>query len=149
MSSFAEFKKFISNHIEADDDYTGGVEPEMVQRVEKELNVKLPESYKWFLENFGRGGSYGVEIYGVIQPNILEVVDETKERWARGMPKAYIVIENVDEFIYCIDTSSEKTNGEYPVIWYSFYPEEREKTHNSFHEFLLEELKEAKRNFEE
>ncbi|MGG3805163.1 SMI1/KNR4 family protein [Metabacillus fastidiosus] len=57
--------------------FTGGITEELVQEIEKELNVKLPESYKWFLSHYGYGGIGGVLIQGVGLDKSLQVVDIT------------------------------------------------------------------------
>lgn len=38
---------------------------EWVDKAEKALKIKLPEDYKWFLNNFGGGDICGEEIYSI------------------------------------------------------------------------------------
>lgn len=95
--------------------FTGGVDIEKVNYIEKELNVKLPDSYKWFLKTFGYGGIEGIEIIGYDRCTPPSVVVKTKEYREYGLPEKYVVIEDCDEFIYCLDTSKME-NNECPVI---------------------------------
>ncbi len=95
--------------------FTGGVGMEKVDYIEKELSVTLPDSYKWFLKTFGYGGIEGIEIIGYDKCTPPSVVVETKEYREYGLPEKYVVIEDCDEFIYCLDTSKME-NNECPVI---------------------------------
>jgi len=40
--------------------FAGGVNINITEEIEKDLNVILPESYKWFLKEFGHGGLAGL-----------------------------------------------------------------------------------------
>ncbi|MCM2604232.1 SMI1/KNR4 family protein [Rossellomorea marisflavi] len=53
------------------DDFTGGVDKKQVDNVQNTLQLKLPESYKWFLTNYGSGRLFGVDILGVAKSNKL------------------------------------------------------------------------------
>ena len=46
---------------------------EKINEIQESLNVKLPESYKWFLKNYGAGGIYGVDIldHGKVSPRVV------------------------------------------------------------------------------
>lgn len=95
--------------------FTGGVDTDKIYYIENELDVKLPNSYKWFLKTFGYGFIYGIEIlgYGKFTPPL--VVTKTLDYRKYGLPNEYVVIEDCDEFIYCLDTSKME-NNECPVI---------------------------------
>lgn len=85
--------------------------------MEKELNVKFPNSYKWFLKNFGQGGIYGIDILGSSDGILTNVIKETKRnRKYYKLKNEYVVIENCDEFVYCLETSN-MVNNECPVIF--------------------------------
>ncbi|WP_340452534.1 SMI1/KNR4 family protein [Peribacillus butanolivorans] len=73
---YSALQEFIKEYGE-DDDFTGGVSEDKVKETEQKLQVSLPESYKWFLRNYGYGGLFGVRIieYGFTGP---AVVDATK-----------------------------------------------------------------------
>ncbi len=61
--TYHEIEEFIKENAE-DDDFTGGISEEKIKEIQNRLNVKLPESYKWFLNKYGSGGIYGVNILG-------------------------------------------------------------------------------------
>ncbi|ETB70618.1 hypothetical protein A943_13985, partial [Bacillus sp. CPSM8] len=61
--NYSQVEQFIKENAE-DDDFTGGISIEKINEIQENLNVKLPESYKWFLKNYGSGGIYGVDILG-------------------------------------------------------------------------------------
>ncbi|WP_347343045.1 SMI1/KNR4 family protein [Peribacillus frigoritolerans] len=140
---YSALKEFIKQYGE-DDDFTGGVSEDKVKETEQKLQVSLPESYKWFLRNYGYGGLFGVEIigYGFTGP---AVVDATK-----GHQKYYdlidglVVIEDIDEFAYCLDINKMK-DGECPVIMWDNQEGYGVKLADNFLEYFIERLEEAKK----
>ena len=95
--------------------FTGGVSVEYIREIEKELNTRLPESYKWFLGNYGHGGINGVLIQGVGLDKSLQVVNTTLSLREYGLPRNLVVIESMDEYVYCLDTT-QMTNNDYPIV---------------------------------
>lgn len=95
--------------------FTGGVTVKLIKEIEKELNTQLPKSYKWFLSHYGYGGINGVFIQGVGLDNSLQVVNSTRNLREYGLPRNLVVIESMDEYVYCLDTS-QMTNNECPII---------------------------------
>ena len=97
--------------------FTGGVDTDKIYYIENELDVKLPNSYKWFLKTFGYGFIYGIEIlgYGKFTPPL--VVTKTLDYRKYGLPNEYVVIEDCDEFIYCLDTSKMENNVCPVISW--------------------------------
>ncbi|BCE06659.1 MAG: SMI1/KNR4 family protein [Bacillus sp. (in: Bacteria)] len=145
--TYSEIEHFINENAE-EDDFTGGVEEEIIIEIEKELQTTLPESYKWFLKNYGSGGMYGIEIEGSINKKAT-VVDRTKVyRDHFGLPKGIVVIEYVDEFSYCLDTNKMK-DRECPVILWANEAGYGRTVAQSFLEYFFERLKEKKENWEE
>jgi antitoxin YobK len=65
---------------------TGGVDDNRIIEVEKELNVILPESYKWFLREYGHGGVAGVTILGIGLSGVPSVVRFT-QRYRKLVPR--------------------------------------------------------------
>ncbi|MFE5426364.1 SMI1/KNR4 family protein [Peribacillus simplex] len=53
---YSALQEFIKQYGE-DDDFTGGVSEDKLKETEQKLQVPLPESYKWFLKNYGSDGS--------------------------------------------------------------------------------------------
>lgn len=144
----AELTDFIKKYMEPDD-FTGGVDERQIDYIQDTLELKLPESYKWFLNNYGSGGLYGVDILGVAKSNIATVVIETENYRDLGMKGKLIVIEDIDEYGYCLDTSNMK-NGECPVIaWNKQGGLDDYNTAENFYEFLSQRLSDAKEAWEE
>ena len=68
------------------------------------LSVTIPEQYVDFLRTYGHGGIGGIEIIGIGKTGNLLFVNVTRMYREYGLPKNLIVIENCDEWIYCIDS---------------------------------------------
>jgi hypothetical protein len=82
--------------VNSDDlDFTGGVDESKVKSIETNLNVNLPNSYKWFLHNFGMGGIFGVEILGFGKATPASVVTQTERYRKLGLPSDYVVISRL------------------------------------------------------
>ena len=69
------------------------VNENMIKEAEKKLKVRLPETYKRFLIEFGFGGLDGIEILGVAKNGRVVFVDTTLKLRELGMPQNLIVIE--------------------------------------------------------
>ncbi|MEK4066233.1 SMI1/KNR4 family protein [Peribacillus sp. FSL R5-0717] len=144
---YSALQEFIKQYGK-DNDFTGGVSEDKVKETEQKLLVSLPESYKWFLRNYGYGGLFGVEIigYGFTGP---AVVDATK-----GHQKYYdlinglVVIEDIDEFAYCLDTNKMK-DGECPVIMWDNQEGYGRTLAVNFLDYLIERLEWAKEDWDE
>lgn len=89
-----------------------------IKLAEKELHVTLPKQYVDFLACYGHGGIGGIEIIGIGKSGKLLFVEETKKYREYGLPGNYLVIENCDEWIYCIDCTTGKI-----VSWSNGYVE--------------------------
>ena len=48
-----------------ENDFYGKISEDDIKLVEKSLGIIFPESYKWFILNYGSGGICGVEILGI------------------------------------------------------------------------------------
>lgn len=127
---------------------TGGVDDNRIVEVEKELNVTLPESYKWFLREYGHGGIAGIDIIG-IGPKSVEppVVQLTKDYRKIGMPNSLVAIYNADEWVYCLETN-KMVNGECPVIDWDFRGESF-RHYDNFYLFLIDKLESALDDYED
>ncbi|WP_026679441.1 SMI1/KNR4 family protein [Fictibacillus gelatini] len=146
--NYIEVERFIQENAE-DDDFTGGISDEDILEIEKMLNVKLPESYKWFLRKYGSGGIYGVDILGLGKVGPPQVVSVTYDyRKYYGLIDGIIVIEYIDEFSYCLDTNKMK-DGECPVILWDNLEGYGRTVADNFLDFFLENLKESKENWED
>lgn len=116
-----------------DGDFIGEVpNDEIINVAEKELGLNLPDEYKWFIKNYGQGGIGGVQILGVSKVNKPMFRDVTVEYRNYGLPNNLIVIENCDEWLYCLDTDTEKV-----IAWDRIRGVLGER-YNTFLEFLAD-----------
>lgn len=143
-----ELARFINKHKELDD-FTGGVDKSKINFVQNELGVELPDSFKWFLTNYGSGGLFGVDILGVAKSNTPPVVVNTKRYRDLGLEKDLIVIENAGEYVYCLYTRKME-NNECPIIAWN-RPEglDNYNTATNFYEFLSQRFLDAKEAWDE
>ncbi|TCP19944.1 SUKH superfamily protein [Scopulibacillus darangshiensis] len=141
-------EKFINEHSESDD-FTGGVDQDKIEFIQNKLGAKLPKSYKWFLANYGSGGIFGVDILGFAKSNIASVVIETERYRKLGLESHLVVVENCDEYMYCLNTS-EMAGEECPVtVWDRHAGLDDFNEADNFYDFLFERLTEAKDNCDE
>lgn len=117
--------------------FTGGVEEEEIIKIEKELNLRLPESYKWFLLHYGYGGVGGTTIEGVVPNGILTVVEQTLYQRKQGLPEHLVVIQDSGEFVDCLDVSEIKDEDCSVVNWSMHDNDGVIKTTSSFFDYLL------------
>ncbi|UTL74485.1 SMI1/KNR4 family protein [Bacillus halotolerans] len=145
--NYHEIEEFIKENAE-DDDFTGGISEEKIREIQNRLNVKLPESYKWFLNKYGSGGIYGVNIlgHGKVSARVVTVTEEYRIHY--DLSDGIVVIEYVDEFSYCLDTNKME-NGECPVIVWANEAGHGDTVADNFLQFLMKDLEEAKENWEE
>ncbi|WP_339218452.1 SMI1/KNR4 family protein [Paenibacillus sp. FSL H8-0332] len=144
--TFEKLESFIQENSD-ETDFTGGITKEKIVAVETMLKVELPQSYKWFLENYGSGGMFGVDILGQGKSSPT-VVTRTEKLRNFGLPHDYIVIEDCDEFFYCLDTT-DTSIGECSVISWDRTSGFNGKRADNFYEFMIQRLNDAKENWEE
>ena len=115
------------------------VSEEMIQKSESALGVKLPDQYIEFLKMFGHGGIGGIETLGVGLTGRLIFVETTLDYREEGLPVNYVVIENVDEWLTCIDCNTGKI-----VSWdFSGYTKE---DYDCFDSYLTDQMNNAIEN---
>lgn len=115
------------------------VSDEMICKAENSLGVKLPKQYIDFLKMFGHGGIAGVETIGVGLTGDLMFVDITLDYREEDLPNNFVVIENVDEWLNCIDCNTGRI-----VSWdYSGYIKEE---YACFDEYLIDQMNGAIEN---
>ena len=102
--------------LEPDVKTVGKTEEKTIQMIEDLLKVNLPESFKWFLNQYSLLMMPNYIIYGVgnnAEPACLKLTLGVRES---GLPAHFVVIENDnDGRIICLDTSRMK-DGECPVV---------------------------------
>lgn len=125
----------IIKEVSEPDDFTGGVDALRITNVEQMLKVKLPESYKWFLSSYGHGGIGGIEILGVSRAEIPACVRVTEKYRQFQLPEKFVVVENCDEWLYCLDTS-QLVDGECPVVDWDRQENIGIRSYKSFDDFL-------------
>lgn len=127
----------INEYIEAGD-FSGEVSDEILTKTENTLKVMFPTDYKEFIKRFGSGGICGVDILGVEREDYASVVEYTIRYRKLGLPSNYIVIEDVDEFLYCLNTVEE-----YYVIRWDDISKKEIKRYKSFTDYLDDSFQEA------
>jgi hypothetical protein len=145
LVKYSALQEFIKQYGE-DDDFTGGVSEDKVKETEQKLQVSLPESYKWFLRNYGYGGLFGVRIigYGFTGPAVVDATKDHQKYY--GLIDGIVVIEDIDEFAYCLDTN-KMINGECPVIMWDNQEGYGRMLTDNFLDYLIERLELAKEDW--
>ncbi|MBO4679727.1 MAG: SMI1/KNR4 family protein [Lachnospiraceae bacterium] len=109
---------------------------EMISSAEMALGIKLPEQYVEYIKMFGHGGIGGIEIMGVGLTGRMIFVDTTLEYRDENLPDNLVVIENVDDYLTCIDCNNGKI-----VSWdFTGYVKE---DYECFDDYLIAQMKEA------
>lgn len=124
-------------------DFFGEITEESIVHAEKELGIAFPIAYRAFVHKFGFGGICGVDILGVGTNGYASVVNSTNRFRKLGLSHQYIVIENVDEFIYCLNTK-----GNNQVIRWDRISKEAVDRYTSFDAFLEDSFQEAIDNWD-
>ena len=107
--------------------------PEEIQAAEQELGRPLPESYKWFQQEFGNFQHASPDIYTVraLPEPLCNIVDITRSEQTEAFPKmpVHLVAFSDDGGgdSYCFDTSRFTAN-ECPIV---FWDHEDDRAANS------------------
>ncbi|GGE62135.1 SMI1/KNR4 family protein [Priestia taiwanensis] len=132
-------------------DFMGGVQESTIQYAEQVLNVKFPESYRWFVGNYGSGGLIGIEIYGCEEIGVDSSVIYQTRRYREDykFPLNYIILNDIDGKVTCLDVD-EMDSGECPIVFLDRHTKYRyEYNHENFYEYFLDCLQNAVDNFYE
>lgn len=96
--------------------FIGKADDKRIEQIEEMLNLTLPDSFRWFLSEFGHGGIFGVEILGSGLAEIPSCVSATYDWRGFGLPSNLIVVEDSgSDWLYCLDTS-RMIGNECPVV---------------------------------
>ncbi len=104
-------------------DFAGPRPQELIEQAEAALGVRLPPSYRAFVQELGAGDIGGEEFYGLTSadfesssvPNGIWVT--LQERDDSELPESLIVVYSVGEgTLYALDTSQAGDDGEAPVV---------------------------------
>ena len=115
------------------------VTDEMIATAENALGVKLPQQYLDFLKMYGHGGIGGIETLGIGLTGRMIFVDTTMDYRDEELPSNLVVIENVDEWLTCIDCNTGKI-----VSWdFTGYIKE---DYSCFDDYLIDQMNNAIEN---
>ncbi|MFF2457657.1 SMI1/KNR4 family protein [Peribacillus simplex] len=81
--------------------------------------------------------------YGFTGPAVVDAIKDHQKYY--GLIDGLVVVEDIDEFAYCLDTNKMK-NGEYPVITWDNQEGYGFTVADNFLDYLIESLEEAKEN---
>ncbi|MGE1110046.1 SMI1/KNR4 family protein [Bacillus wiedmannii] len=130
---------------EKDGDFMGVVNEDTIQEAAQMLNLTFPNSYLWFLKQYGSGGMDGMDINGCETTAAdSSVVYHTKlYRETYNLPEQYIILNDIDGTVTCLDTNQMK-DGECPVVFWSRFSKELYAiTYENFGDYLLDSLQES------
>ena len=115
---------------------------EEIENAEKELGFSIPDSYKWFLKEIGHGG-YFFEFMGYGMDGSAIFVEETLNYRKNGLPNNLLIIENCDEYVYCIDVLTDNI-----VSWSAYDNDGVIDTGMDFYDFFIDCIENAIDNYE-
>lgn len=114
-----------------------------IKKAEQELGFAIPESYLWFLKQYGHGGFFFEFLGYGFNGNALFVQETLNER-KKGLPANLLVIENCDEYVKCINID----NGNI-VSWSHYDNDGVIVKYASFEEYFIDCLNNAIDNYED
>ncbi|MDA1636054.1 MULTISPECIES: SMI1/KNR4 family protein [Bacillus cereus group] len=130
---------------EKDGDFMGGVNEDTICEAARKLSITFPSTYHCFLKQYGSGGLDGMDIHGCETTAAdSSVVYHTKlYRETYNLPEQYIVLNDIDGTVTCLDTNQMK-DGECPVVFWSRFSKELYAiTYENFSDYLLDSLHES------
>lgn len=128
--------------------FCSSIADKVIEDIERDLDLVLPESYKWYIKKYGCGG-IGIDIYGVTKTDRKLVVEETLRYKNKGLPQNLVVIADVGEYIYCLDLRT-KDREDCPIVSWSYYDKDGiVKTSNSFYKFLIDDIEDTIDNWDD
>ena len=109
-----------------------------IKKYENQLKSRFPKQYTDFLLQYGHGGIGGIVILGIGKDGSPIFLETTLEHRADGLPHNFIVIENCDEWLNCIDCLTGQI-----VSW---APDFSQISFSEFDEYLLSRFQDAIEN---
>ena len=106
------------------------------------LGFVIPEEYVWFLKTYGHGGFF-FEFLGYGLNGKAVFVEKTLQEREFGLPKELLVIENCDEYVYCININSKEI-----ISWSKYDNDGIIKVASNFFEHFLNNIDNAIENFD-
>src|SRR4030042_816764 len=133
--------------------HVSGQKPlEYIDKAEKVLGLKFPNSYKEFLLKRGCGNVRSYEFYGIVDDDFenSSVPDgiwlTLDEREKNNLLHEYILIGDANEGWYALDTSKMNNEGECPVVIWQHHSLPKEKIEviaSDFGKFFLDQVSRA------
>ncbi|MDO4634047.1 MAG: SMI1/KNR4 family protein [Eubacteriales bacterium] len=80
----------------------------VLTEAQKRLGIMLPEQFIDYVKMFGSGGIGGISILGIGLDGSIMFEEETRDYRQYGLPENLVVIENIDEWLNCIDCTTGK-----------------------------------------
>lgn len=105
---------------------------EALAEAREKLGFPIPKQFLEYLNMYSYGG-IGFEILGIGLDGHIAFLDETLEYREEGLPDNLLVVENCDEWLYCIDVESGEV-----VSWAP--GEEPQAAYSSFDDYLEDRL---------
>lgn len=113
--------------------------PEMINEAEEKLGFAIPGQFLDWLNTYSHGGINGIEILGIGFDGSIVFLETTLRYREYGLPKNLLIVENCDEWVYCLEAQTGEVVSWDPSGYLK--PE-----HPSFDEFILDELENAIEN---
>ena len=118
-----------------------GLSEERIQAAEAALRISFPDSYRWWLRNYGGGQIRGDIVYGLDvdnqgRPDVVLLAELNRELYSNSE----LVICDGNEESFYLDLGAERISGEYPVIHHDIDMDEREFYSESFAGFLAKRI---------
>ncbi|WJE55368.1 SMI1/KNR4 family protein (plasmid) [Bacillus cereus] len=129
-------------------DFYGSVDESLINEIEQKLHCKFPKSYRWFLTKYGGGGILGIDLASVGSLDNSPILLDTVVYRNMGLPEKHVVIWDLGEYMYCLDTAN-LINNECPVITWSLADKKSVFEANTFYEFLYKQLVDAIEDYED
>jgi hypothetical protein len=122
--------------------FGNGVTQATISNAEATLGVGLPESYKWWLLNYGGGQIKGDIIYGLDEgelgrPDLVELARLNEQDGLYTTARLVFAMGNAQNFFF--DTTNDE-NGEYPVLEHDITQDEVQPYAKSFAGFLRKRI---------
>ncbi len=114
---------------------------EDIQKAEQQLGVEIPESYIWFLKEYGYGGFFFEFLGCTGSPSFVQ---QTLKERDYGLPSNLLVVEDCDEHVLCINTDDGTV-----VSWSHYDHDGSLFRFDSFEAFFMDRLENAIDNYEE
>ncbi|WP_455715816.1 SMI1/KNR4 family protein [Anaerosporobacter sp.] len=123
MDRYNELRQIIENAGDSVEfaEFGEGVSDKWISKAERRLNILLPESYKWWLKNYGGAEIYGEEIFSIYEQDFDSVIGgdivymyEQNKKIYQFSNNILVICETEDEMFY-FDTSEDKIDNEYSI----------------------------------